>query len=46
MNQDGGGSTTLWVKEEGVINFPSDNKNFDHQGVRKVANGIAILRNK
>lgn len=46
MNLDGGGSTTLWIKEEGVINFPSDNKTFDHQGARKVANGIAILRNR
>ncbi|MCE4563482.1 phosphodiester glycosidase family protein [Maribellus sp. CM-23] len=46
MNLDGGGSTTLWLKNEGVVNYPSDNKAFDHEGARKVANGIAILRNK
>jgi exopolysaccharide biosynthesis protein len=45
MNLDGGGSTTLWLKKEGVINYPSDNKVFDHEGARKVANGIVVVRN-
>ncbi|WP_113660886.1 phosphodiester glycosidase family protein [Pedobacter nanyangensis] len=45
INLDGGGSTTLWVKgygENGVVNHPSDNKKWDHEGERKVANVIYI----
>lgn len=38
INFDGGGSTTLWVKKKGVINHPADNKKWDHNGGRKVAN--------
>lgn len=45
MNLDGGGSTTLWLKGKGVINYPSDNKVFDHEGARKIANGIVIVKN-
>jgi len=44
MNLDGGGSTTLWLQDEGVVNYPSDNKLFDHEGARTVANGIVILK--
>lgn len=44
FNLDGGGSTTLWLKEHGVINYPSDNKKFDHLGARKIANGIVITQ--
>lgn len=44
INLDGGGSTTLWVKE-GVVNYPSDNKKWDHEGERKVAN-VVILKKK
>ena len=45
MNLDGGGSTTLYVKgqtENGVVNHPSDNKKFNHEGERTVANAILI----
>ncbi|WP_199117882.1 phosphodiester glycosidase family protein [Pedobacter sp. ASV28] len=45
INLDGGGSTTLWVDgigENGVVNHPSDNKKWDHEGERKVANVIFI----
>jgi exopolysaccharide biosynthesis protein len=45
INLDGGGSTTLWVQgygDNGVVNHPSDNKKWDHQGERKVANVIYI----
>lgn len=45
INLDGGGSTTLWVSgfdDNGVYNYPSDNKKWDHQGERKVANIIFI----
>ncbi len=44
INLDGGGSTTLWVKDR-VINYPSDNKKWDHEGERKVAN-VVILKKK
>src|SRR5699024_6147181 len=37
MNLDGGGSSTAWVKNHGVVNHPSDNKKFDHNGERGVA---------
>ena len=45
INLDGGGSTTLWVNgygENGVVNYPSDNKKWDHEGERRVANVIFI----
>lgn len=45
MNLDGGGSSTLYVKgatDTGVVNHPSDNKKFDHNGQRPVANIIYI----
>jgi len=45
INLDGGGSTTLWVANftgNGVVNFPSDNKKWDHDGSRKVANVILL----
>jgi exopolysaccharide biosynthesis protein len=44
INLDGGGSTTLWVKDR-VVNHPSDNKKWDHEGERKVAN-VVILKKK
>lgn len=47
INLDGGGSTTLWIKnypENGVVNYPSDNKVWDHVGERKVANVILIRK--
>lgn len=45
MNLDGGGSSTLYIKgatTNGVVNHPSDNKLFDHEGERSVANIIYI----
>lgn len=39
INLDGGGSTTLWVKGEGVINNPSD-----LLGERPVSNAILLLK--
>lgn len=47
MNLDGGGSSTAWVAGQphgGVVNYPSDNKRFDHGGERAVANCILFLR--
>lgn len=45
INLDGGGSTTLWTEKNGVVNYPSDNKKWDHEGERKVAN-VVILKKK
>lgn len=45
LNLDGGGSTTLWIynqPEGGVVNYPSDNKLWDHAGERKVANVLLV----
>ncbi len=42
LNLDGGGSTGLYVKDLGIVNHPSDNKKFDHEGERKVANVILL----
>ena len=40
LNLDGGGSTTLWIEGAGVVNYPCDNKKFDHEGERRVSNCI------
>lgn len=42
INLDGGGSATLWTEKTGVINHPSDNKKFDHEGERVVPNLIVV----
>ena len=42
LNLDGGGSSTLWTREGGVINHPCDNRRFDHAGQRKVPNAIIV----
>ncbi|MDR2359115.1 MAG: phosphodiester glycosidase family protein, partial [Prevotellaceae bacterium] len=45
MNFDGGGSSTMYVRgenENGIVNYPSDNKLFDHHGERRVANIIYV----
>lgn len=49
INLDGGGSSTLWVAGQdfnGVVNYPSDNKKWDHEGQRKVANVILLKNSK
>ena len=38
INMDGGGSTTMWIKDKGVVNFPSDKS-----GERPVSNTILII---
>ena len=38
MNLDGGGSSTLYNNMTGVVNHPSDNGTFDHEGERRVPN--------
>lgn len=42
LNLDGGGSSTLWTRQAGVINHPSDNRRFDHEGQRIVPNVVAV----
>lgn len=47
INLDGGGSTTLWINnymETGVVNFPTDNRKWNHEGERKVANVVLIKK--
>ena len=41
LNLDGGGSSTM-VFDGNIVNHPSDNKKFDHQGERVVANAILV----
>ena len=46
INLDGGGSTTMYVHNrphEGVVNYPSDNRRYDHEGQRPVSNAILVL---
>jgi len=40
INLDGGGSTTMWIKNRGVVNFPSD-----ASGERPVSNALLIIKN-
>jgi len=46
INLDGGGSTTMYIKGQpfnGVVNYPTDNKKWDHEGEREVANALVII---
>lgn len=45
INLDGGGSTTLWIRGQpgnGVVNYPSDSKQWIHTGERPVSNVVLI----
>jgi len=45
VNLDGGGSTTMWIAGKhfnGIVNMPSDNKKFDHEGERAVSDILII----
>ncbi|MEG0464105.1 phosphodiester glycosidase family protein [Bacteroides sp.] len=45
LNLDGGGSTTLWsasAPDNGVLNKPCDNRQYDNQGERAVANSLCV----
>lgn len=49
LNLDGGGSTTMWIKERGasgsqIVNFPTDNKRYDHYGQRQINSAILIKK--
>jgi exopolysaccharide biosynthesis protein len=41
LNLDGGGSTALWIKGQGVVNHPSD-----HEGERPVSDIVFVKREK
>ncbi len=46
VNYDGGGSTTMWVRGQafgGVTNYPSDNRQPDHEGLRSVSTAWVVL---
>ena len=48
LNMDGGGSSTLCVRGEGderthIVNYPTDNKRYDHEGERKVSSQFYIV---
>lgn len=50
LNLDGGGSTTMWIKDRGVVgshvvNFPTDNKRYDHYGQRQ-ENSVILIKRK
>lgn len=48
LNFDGGGSTTMYINGKtpnGVVNYPSDNGLYDHEGERKVANALVVTGN-
>ena len=44
INLDGGGSATMWCAKDGVVNHPTDNKRFDHDGERKVSSTVLVKR--
>lgn len=47
LNLDGGGSTTLWVRdrgEGGIVNYPTDNGRFDRRGERAVSNCVLVVK--
>ncbi len=51
LNLDGGGSTTMWLKDSnvsttGVINYPTDDKKFGHYGQRKIRNSLIVTSKK
>ena len=47
LNMDGGGSSTMYLKGYGtedtnVLNYPTDNKRYDHYGQRRICTHIMI----
>lgn len=46
INLDGGSSSTMWGKEDGVISYPCRNKKFDHAGERKVSSCYLVKSRK
>ncbi|WP_017259343.1 phosphodiester glycosidase family protein [Pedobacter arcticus] len=44
VNMDGGGSSTAWTKDDGVVNHPTDNGKFDHDGQRPLGTAITVTK--
>jgi exopolysaccharide biosynthesis protein len=44
INLDGGGSSTMWTAEQGIVSYPCRNKKFDHEGERRVSSIISVRR--
>lgn len=42
INLDGGGSSTMWTAEEGIVSYPCRNKKFDHEGERRVSSIVSV----
>jgi exopolysaccharide biosynthesis protein len=42
INLDGGGSSTMFIRDRGVVNHPSDNRMLDREGERPVRTAIVI----
>ncbi|MCC6621112.1 MAG: phosphodiester glycosidase family protein [Deltaproteobacteria bacterium] len=46
VNLDGGGSTAMWIRGQsldGIVNFPSDDGDTDHEGERGVADLLTVV---
>ena len=46
INLDGGASSTMWSKAEGVVSYPPRNKKFDHAGERRVSSCVVVKTKK
>ena len=46
VNLDGGGSSTMWCSDWGVVSYPCRNKKFDHAGDRKVSSCLLVTLKK
>lgn len=51
INMDGGGSSTMYIKgygdpENNVLNYPTDNDKWDHQGERSLRTHLLVLSAK
>jgi len=49
LNLDGGGSTAMYIRDKninGIVSYPSDNLEFDHDGERGVSNALILIDNK
>ena len=44
INLDGGGSSTMWTAEEGIVSYPCRNKKFDHGGERRVSSCVVVKK--
>ncbi len=43
LRLDGGGSTTMYIRGKGVVNYPSDNSTYDHAGERADNSFILVI---